>query len=155
MLIGYQSQFLIGLYLELIREQVIYGNNWWRKIHFPLIWESFVSSHPKFNLRERWGGGENMNEVTCVSYKHLLIKVWFRPAASMSPGSSLDTQNLRLTQTCWVKICLLTRSPADSQAHSEGHLAIFNNMNGPWGHYAERSQTEKDKYCMISLIRGI
>ena len=25
-------------------------------------------------------------------------------------------------------------------------------MGGPWGHYAKRKKSEKDKYCMISLI---
>ena len=27
-------------------------------------------------------------------------------------------------------------------------------MDGPKGYYAEISQSEKDKYCMIPLIRG-
>ena len=33
----------------------------------------------------------------------------------------------------------------------KGNPTIFNNIDGPWGHYAEGiSQTEKDKYCMIT-----
>ena len=28
-------------------------------------------------------------------------------------------------------------------------------MDGLGGHYAKRNQSEKDKYCMISLTRGI
>lgn len=36
----------------------------------------------------------------------------------------------------------------------EGNLTICN-INEPGGHYAEISQTEKDKYCAISLICGI
>ena len=31
-------------------------------------------------------------------------------------------------------------------------FSICNNMNVPRGYYADASQTEKDKYCMISLI---
>ena len=39
----------------------------------------------------------------------------------------------------------------------ELNFAICNNMDGLGGYYAksEVSQTEKDKYCMISLICGI
>ena len=33
----------------------------------------------------------------------------------------------------------------------EGNPAICNKMIGPWG-LSKVSQTEKDKYCMISLI---
>ena len=29
---------------------------------------------------------------------------------------------------------------------------IFNNMDGPGGHYAKRNKSEKAKYCLISLI---
>lgn len=36
-----------------------------------------------------------------------------------------------------------------------GNLAICDNMNGPGGPYAERNKSEKDKYCMISVICGI
>ena len=35
----------------------------------------------------------------------------------------------------------------------EGNPAIFNNMNGPWDHYAEWDKS--DKYCVIPLICGI
>ena len=34
----------------------------------------------------------------------------------------------------------------------EGNPAICDNMDGPWSHYTEISQTEKDKHCLISLI---
>ena len=35
-------------------------------------------------------------------------------------------------------------------------FAVCNNMNGLRGYYAsEISQTEKDKYCVLSLICGI
>ena len=34
-------------------------------------------------------------------------------------------------------------------------FAICGNMDGLGGHYAKRNQSEKDKYCMISLTRGI
>ena len=34
----------------------------------------------------------------------------------------------------------------------ERNPATWDNMNGPWGHYGEVSQKEKDKYSMISLI---
>ena len=37
----------------------------------------------------------------------------------------------------------------------EWKFAICNNMDGLGGYYAEISETEKDKYCMISLICGI
>ena len=42
----------------------------------------------------------------------------------------------------------------------ERNFAICSNMDGLGGHYAnnnksEKCQTEKDKYCMISLICGI
>ena len=38
----------------------------------------------------------------------------------------------------------------------EWSLAICDNMDGPRGCYAksESNQAEKDKYCMISLLRG-
>ena len=32
---------------------------------------------------------------------------------------------------------------------------ICDSMHGPWGHYLKRNKSEKDKYCMISLICGI
>ena len=34
-------------------------------------------------------------------------------------------------------------------------FAICNNVNGPREDYAKRNKSEKDKYCMISLICGI
>ena len=34
----------------------------------------------------------------------------------------------------------------------EQNVAICSNMDGPRGHYAKQSKSEKDKYCMISLI---
>ena len=37
----------------------------------------------------------------------------------------------------------------------EWNFAICNNMNGLGGYYAKWSKSEKDKYCMISLICGI
>ena len=52
----------------------------------------------------------------------------------------------------------------DTQTHSRGILschnikenpAIFNNMDGTWGYYAKWGKSEKDKYCMISLMCGI
>ena len=39
--------------------------------------------------------------------------------------------------------------------NKEGSLAICDNMDGPWGHYFKLSKSEKDKYCMVSLICGI
>ena len=37
----------------------------------------------------------------------------------------------------------------------EGYPAIYDNMDGHWGHYAnETNQAEKDKYYMISFICG-
>ena len=33
----------------------------------------------------------------------------------------------------------------------KGNLAICDNMNGPWGHYAKWNNSEKDKYCLISI----
>ena len=37
----------------------------------------------------------------------------------------------------------------------EGNPPICNNMDGLWGHYANWTNSEKDKYCLISLIYGI
>ena len=37
----------------------------------------------------------------------------------------------------------------------EWNFAICSNMDGPGGHYTKWSKSDKDKYCMISLIRGI
>ena len=37
----------------------------------------------------------------------------------------------------------------------EWNLAICNNMDGPRGHYAKWSKTEKDIFYMVSLIYGI
>ena len=34
----------------------------------------------------------------------------------------------------------------------EQNVAICSNMDGPRGHYTKQSKSEKDKYCMISLI---
>ena len=42
-----------------------------------------------------------------------------------------------------------------SAIKKEWNLATCNNMDGPQGHYAKWSKSEKDKYCMISLIGGI
>ena len=36
----------------------------------------------------------------------------------------------------------------------EWNLAICNNMDWPIGYYAKQNKSEKDKYCMISLICG-
>ena len=42
------------------------------------------------------------------------------------------------------------------QAKKEWNPAICNNIDGPGGFYAsEISQTEKDKYCILSLICGV
>ena len=36
--------------------------------------------------------------------------------------------------------------------HEEkGNPAIYNNIAGPWGHYAKWNQGEKAQYCMVSL----
>lgn len=32
---------------------------------------------------------------------------------------------------------------------------ICNNMDGPWDHYDKWNESEKDKYCMVSLMCGI
>ena len=38
----------------------------------------------------------------------------------------------------------------------EGNPAIFNSMDGPWGHMlSEISQEVKDTYCLVSPICGI
>ena len=34
----------------------------------------------------------------------------------------------------------------------EWNFAICSNMDGPGGYYAKLNKSEKDKYCMISLI---
>ena len=41
------------------------------------------------------------------------------------------------------------------QPWKKGKLAIFNNIDGPWGHYAKWKKPEKDKYYKISLISRI
>ena len=42
-----------------------------------------------------------------------------------------------------------------SAMKKDGCSSISDNMDEPWGHYAEWNKLEKDKYCMISLICGI
>ena len=37
----------------------------------------------------------------------------------------------------------------------EWKFAIYNNMDGLGEYYAKWNKSEKDKYCMISLICGI
>ena len=37
----------------------------------------------------------------------------------------------------------------------EGNSAICDNTDGPGGHYAKWNKSDKDKYCIISLICGI
>ena len=40
--------------------------------------------------------------------------------------------------------------------HKKGsNLAICDNVDGVWVHYAMWNKSKKDKYCMISLICGI
>ena len=34
----------------------------------------------------------------------------------------------------------------------EGNSAICNKGDGPWGHYAKWRKSDKDKYCMVSLV---
>ena len=34
----------------------------------------------------------------------------------------------------------------------EGNSAICNKSDGPWGHYAKWRKSDKDKYCMVSLV---
>ena len=41
-----------------------------------------------------------------------------------------------------------------STIKKQWNFAICNDMDGLGGYYAEISQTEKDEYCMISLICG-
>ena len=36
-----------------------------------------------------------------------------------------------------------------------GHIAICDHMGGPWAHHDKQDKSEKDKYYMISLMRGI
>ena len=37
----------------------------------------------------------------------------------------------------------------------EGNPAIYENIDGPWGHYPyEINQTEKDTYCKISHVKS-
>ena len=38
---------------------------------------------------------------------------------------------------------------------NEGNLAICDNMDSVWGHYAEGNKLEKGKYHTISLTCGI
>lgn len=39
--------------------------------------------------------------------------------------------------------------------HKTWNFAIYNSMDGLEGYYAKRNKSEKDKYYMILLIRGI
>ena len=36
--------------------------------------------------------------------------------------------------------------------HETRNLAIWDEMDGPWGHYAKWNKSEKDKCYMISLV---
>ena len=40
-------------------------------------------------------------------------------------------------------------------SHKKWNLAICSNMDGLGGHYAKWIKSEKDKYCMISLMYEI
>ena len=42
-----------------------------------------------------------------------------------------------------------------SLSHKIENAAFGNNMDGPRGHYAKRCKSQKDKYCLISLVCGI
>ena len=42
-----------------------------------------------------------------------------------------------------------------SAIREEWNLAICDNMDEPRGYYAKWNKSEKDKYCMISLMCGI
>ena len=41
------------------------------------------------------------------------------------------------------------------QPLNKGNPAICDNIDEPWGYYAEWNKSEKDKHCIISLIYGI
>lgn len=34
-------------------------------------------------------------------------------------------------------------------------MDLCNNMDGPWGYSSKWNKSEKDNYCMVSLISGI
>ena len=58
----------------------------------------------------------------------------------------ITTQSHMDTQTQWKLFCL----------KKEENSVICDNMVEPWGHYlSEISQTEKDKYYMVTIICAI
>ena len=42
-----------------------------------------------------------------------------------------------------------------TQPHKRTKFSISSNMDGLTEYYAKRNKSEKDKYCMISPLRGI
>ena len=42
-----------------------------------------------------------------------------------------------------------------SSIEKEGNSAIWDNMNGPWGHYAKGNTSDRKRQFMISIICGI
>ena len=40
-------------------------------------------------------------------------------------------------------------------SYAKENIAICDNMDGLWGHYAKQNQSDKDRYCIISLKYGI
>ena len=53
----------------------------------------------------------------------------------------------------WIRKCEIYMNIIQPQ--KEGNLAIFDNTDWSWEHYAEWDKTETGKYCVISLICGI
>ena len=56
----------------------------------------------------------------------------------------------------WIKMwCIYIHNGILLSRKKEWNLAVCDNMNGLGGHYAKWNKSDKDKYCMISLICGI
>ena len=59
-------------------------------------------------------------------------------------------------QRNWAVYVSVSVCTMESYSARENYLAIYENMDGPWGiMWIEISQTEKEKYHMVSFICGI
>ena len=83
--------------------------------------------------------------------KKLKIELSYDPAVPLLGIYPKETKTL----TRKISACICAHTMELLFSHKKRVIAIFDNMGGPWGHYAKWNKSEKFKYGMISLICGI